>query len=250
MKTNNTCSIKTLIVVACLTSLGIQAAPRSTPVTVVNDATTPVPVTGAVEVSGAVDARVKGDVTVINGDANPVPVTGAVEANVRGAVTVENGPANPVPVVIADPVKVNMGTNYRYIGTTTAGRIQPAVDGIGLDGMNTKCQDEYGSAARMCTTKEFFQSPVTDIPRDDDYWIHPTIEHVIMDPVTNKPGYQDYSGRYLRTSNGLPPTCDGWRTLTDAWDGAVLEVFSNGIVYVNRFPCGVLRAPLVCCTPQ
>ena len=54
MKTNNTYSIITLIVVACLTSLGIQAAsPISKPVTVVNDAATPVPV----DVTSGVDTR-------------------------------------------------------------------------------------------------------------------------------------------------------------------------------------------------
>ena len=54
MKTYRTYSVITLIVVACLTSLGIQAAPpNSKPVTVVNDAATPVPV----DVTNGVDTR-------------------------------------------------------------------------------------------------------------------------------------------------------------------------------------------------
>jgi len=52
MKTNKEYSIAALLVVACLVSSGIKAAPRSTPVTVVNTEASPVPVT------------VQGDVTV------------------------------------------------------------------------------------------------------------------------------------------------------------------------------------------
>lgn len=53
MKTNNIYSIITLIIVVCLTSLGIQAAPPEydLPVVVNNDATNPVPVTIANPVS-------------------------------------------------------------------------------------------------------------------------------------------------------------------------------------------------------
>ena len=217
MKTNNTCTIKTLVVVACLTSLGIQAAPRSTPVTVVNDATT------------------------------PVPVTGAVEATVSGMVTVDNGPANPVPVVIADPVQVNMGTNYRYIGNSPF-VIQPS--NVGLIGMNRTCHFKYGSEARMCTTKEFFQTPNPQLLTIKS-WIHPSVGEPRNDPVTGLLYYMDYSGRQLRPEPGtVSVTCNGWLDGTTGRHGAtVTSDEATSKAYASASSCNE-RITVACCKPQ
>ena len=139
MKTNNTCTTKTLIVVACLTSLGIQAAPRSTPVTVVNDATRPVPVAGAVEVT-------------------------------RGTVSIDNSPTNPVPVTIPEPLQVTVGTRYRFVGSSAVA----TWPNIGVNGMNGVCRTSFGAESRMCTSKEFFQTPDTTLLPVGSHWIMPT----------------------------------------------------------------------------
>ena len=214
MKPKNRYSIIPLIVVACLTSLAIQAAPRSTPVTVVNDSATPIPVTGAVEVTGA--------------------------------VTVDNGPANPITVVIPDPVQVNMGTNYRYVGwsnTTTAAT-------IGLNQMNDICSADYGPEARMCTTEEFYRTPSIPAVGTGPHWILPVIVNEYHDPVSNIAYRTDYTG-YVFTDTGYRSiTCNSYPPIA----GATGVVNWHGIAHFQHVSpyqksCNSVY-PVDCCAPQ
>ena len=80
MKINKCYSIATVMIAVCLASAGVQAAPRSTPVTVVNDAATPVPV----DVISAVDNRY-----VYVGESNDIAPAnaGSVGMNQKCALT-------------------------------------------------------------------------------------------------------------------------------------------------------------------
>ena len=220
MKINKTYTIATLLIAACLTSLGIQAAPRSTPVTVVNDKSNPVPVTGAVEVT-------------------------------RGTISIDNDAANPVPVVISDPVQVNVGTNYRFIGSTTT--TVPA--DVGVNGMNNGCRVEFGTQARVCTSKEFFQTPdLTGFPADvESRWVIPTVTHVIEEPALGFVHHITYSGRALSTTKSVRTvSCSGYISASPFSSMGTVVRRTNFSTAIKMFlePCDQSHNPVVCCTPQ
>ena len=245
MKIKKTHLIATIILVACFTSLGVQAAPRSTPVTVVNGQANPVPVTGEVR------ATVQGNVNVVN----EVQVNGQVAATVQGAVevtrgsiSIDNDSANPVPVVISDPVQVNVGTNYRYIGNTSS----VVTADRGVDGFNRNCQAMFGAPARMCTSKEYFQGTGVPSLSPGDHWILPIVTDVYYDPIGNRRWHTLYTGGIIFGASGLTGsiTCHGYTTVNAASNGAVLRRnFGTGATSVGTSACD-LPHTIVCCLPQ
>ena len=140
---------------------------------------------------------------------------------------------------------VDMGTIYRYVGNDT----QFSHSGnVGLIGLNTSCQFDYGNEARMCTTKEFFQTPNPRMT-SDTAWIMPSVGQPMLDPATGDLFYMDYSGRQLKpNSGGYSVACEGWAE----WQGEVGTIVLVGalnIVRVETSPCGNAH-PAACCAPQ
>jgi hypothetical protein len=199
-------------------SLNVQSAPRSTPVTVTNDSS------------------------------NPVPIT--VE-NHQTSISINNTETNPLPVVIPDSVSVK-GNHYRYIGQSSS-TVKPVTGG--LHGLNNACTNDYGMAARMCTSEEFFQSAsIPDIP-DGYSWIQPHIVAVIPNYTSTKTGFIDYTGKILSgytNSSYDSITCDGW--VGGASSDAATALLSDHANGGNRHRVLVVgchnQLPVVCCTPQ
>ena len=85
-----------------------------------------------------------------------VNVVNTPDVNVVGTpgVTVENDSTKPVPVKLTDPITVNTGNAYQYVGMSTTATLPD----IGINGMHETCQSDHGPTARMCTTDEVFQT--------------------------------------------------------------------------------------------
>lgn len=235
--------------VACLASSAMQATPRSKPVTVVNDPAAPVPVKGAVTVESddANPVFVRGVVTVESDDVNPVFVRGEVNAVLKGTphFTVDNDAANPVPVTLSEPVQINMGTKYRFRGTSTFSFLP----NVGLNGMNAVCRSDFGIDARMCTTKEFFQTPDTTSFTRNRAWIKPHYELSYIVPGTNSVFFVDYSGGGWGGSPAFGD-CDMFTSSSSALTGATITMPVVGAAQTAIFAACDDNLPVSCCTPQ
>ncbi len=93
--------------------------------------------------------------------------------------------------------------------------------------MHALCQDDFGPDARMCTSKEFWQSPNADKPAEDA-WLH-----------SDRQGENiDFTGLGNRNAN-----CDAWNTNVG---GTGIVVTTDG--RVAQPSCTVAR-PVTCCAP-
>ena len=197
---HNAYIIFTLIVVACITSLGIQAAqppliPPPQPVTVVNDE------------------------------------------------------AHPVPVIIQDLVRVNTRP-YRFVGFST----DTANGGQGPIVMNGKCQDDFGDEARMCDTKDYFDTPIRNPAIITTGWIRPHIVSRYFDPEVGEQSvlvYPDYE-QFGTVFDVL--TCAQWVSEGGSRTGTIIstigEFDDDGINdVVGKAGC-IVELPIVCCAPQ
>jgi hypothetical protein len=77
----------------------------------------------------------------------------------------------PLPVIITPEAKipVTVSSVYQFVGYSND-TIRPTG---GIAEMYSVCQRTYGASARMCTTKEFWNSP--DLYFETEAWIQPTI---------------------------------------------------------------------------
>lgn len=197
------------------------------------------------------------DVNVVN--PVPLPVTGTIDATVTGevnanvvnepGVTVLNNDTNPVPVNVQSggpPV-------YRFVGITEA--LTTGSGGEGIVGMNTKCQ-AVRVGARMCTSKEVFDTGLTSFNNDASAWVAPSISDVTL--IVSDDGRQSWVGHTVEgmrfESNsveaGVHPreatyNCFNWTSAERGANGTVLSAFSGSIAFSF---CDTPRA-IACCAP-
>jgi hypothetical protein len=100
--------------------------------------------------------------------------------------------------------------------------------GQGMLQMHGVCQLEFGSSARLCTSKEFWLSPNATAPATVSAWLH---------PIPFSSGGSDFSG-------GTPESCNGWRDGTSNLNGLVVN--TAGKPDISR--CD-LQSCVACCVP-
>jgi len=197
----------------------------------------------------------------------PLPVTGDVNATVTGdvnvtsmpEVTVGNDSSNPVPVKVQDGMPTCVTTEYRYVGIT---ELQVPDTAFGVFDMNAWCQGEFGPDARMCTTEEFFKSPVVGGTEWEDTvmaWIQPVIVttyeafsldeqrvNIFVD-YTGASQHQLYDrGNQATLEPGSFLSCKQWTCFKcDGAYGATISGWHGGVTFQR---CTDER-PVVCCGP-
>ena len=162
-----------------------------------------------------------------------------VQAADNKPVVVNNDAANPVPVTITS------GMIYRYIGNTTA----VTLPSIGLNKLNDLCRADYGNEARMCSTKEYFETPDTTANAAGAAWVNPHIVTSVVSPINNDILLIDWTGA-RGTSTRL--SCSQWTS--DNGSHTATTISNDGVPTGTKFVetddgCTVSRQ-IVCCTPQ
>jgi uncharacterized membrane protein len=218
----------------------------------------PVPVT----VEG--DASVTGDVNVTN--TPDVNVTNTPDVNVVNDAT------NPISVKInASDIPQRITSDYMFTGVTSA-----LYDGNlgGIVGAANKCRSEFGSTARMCTTKDIVLFPpnVTSIESSQVVaWIQPVpIDLISVGDSPSVVFLMDYSGlispiageNYIHSDENF--TCNQWtsnddESATSSEIGTTMRIAplpgipeSGGIGPINQAPANANCAynlPISCCAP-
>lgn len=129
----------------------------------------------------------------------------------------------------------NDATPYRFVGFST-GQIN------GTGGYNSRyalCQMDYGSYARMCTSKEYILSSKVSSAPSYRAWLNPEI----VAAAPNAEGLTisvDYSGQIAIPS---AHSCEQWYRNDAGISG--LTITENGAIRLS--PCNEARA-VACCT--
>lgn len=183
--------------------------------------------------AAAIGKNVK-DVNVVN---TVLPVTLAPGTPIEVTVPVDE----PLPVTVApdNPIPVTVSTDYQFVGYSVA-KVGPS-SGIVL--MHRICQESYGLAARMCTTKEFWTSPQMHFPAEKGAaWIQPSIVGYAL--VNGRTWVVDFSGAQIDMED---TTCGQWTEHWSAtpWRGTALSGYSNVVITSG---CGS-ELEVTCCTP-
>jgi hypothetical protein len=140
---------------------------------------------------------------------------------------------------------------YAYAGITNA-----AVLPDGFNSMHAACQAEFGSAARMCTTKEIFESAQSSsitIPSSASQpWVEPVISAMISDGT--KIYYSIIGGHVLPDGLPLPNitglNCYSWSNPSSSGEtGTVIGGSPGGVERFSTAACDTAR-PVACCLPQ
>jgi len=106
-------------------------------------------------------------------------------------------------------------SEYKFVGYTVA----LTNGGATPFGMNSSCQAEFGSEARMATTKEVLQSIIQPSLQATAAWAHPMI-------VSSEGGYLiDFSGYQIHRTW---VSCEGWTFSTIGSNG--LSIGPGGVV--------------------
>lgn len=180
----------------------------------------------------------------VNAYAAPVPVfvvnsPKVTVENPQTSVTVDNSAANPVPVE---------QRSYRYAGHSTTFTL-PA----GINHMHATCQTDFGNEARMCTTREFYETPeISSITLAAAPWIEPVISSMISNGSVMH--YVVVGGRVLADGLPLPDitgvNCNGWADPNGGHRGTVINHDPPSDAYfISWSVCNVSR-PVACCIPQ
>jgi hypothetical protein len=124
--------------------------------------------------------------------------------------------ASPKQVEVTNnSLSVNVSSEYKFAGYTEQ---KTSGDTNGYAGMNAICQAEFGENARMCTTKEWFNTKVTVPNRQESLnaWLKPTPVATVYNPNQGETLYMDWIGAELILTGfgGYPlsATCEGWFT--------------------------------------
>ena len=139
-------------------------------------------------------------------------------------------------VCAADEVPLRTNTGQWACGTLAPVSTSPFVGfstgtingGQGMLEMHALCQADFGSSARLCTSKEFFLSPTATAPTTDS-WCHPS--------PGGQFGQYDFTGMFLSADGS---TCDGWGNTS----GSGFLIRSVGRPGTGA--CSVAR-PVACC---
>lgn len=140
---------------------------------------------------------------------------------------------------------------YRFVGFSEN---QTAPD-RGLVQMHFACQSSFGDSARMCTTKEIFETPdfegkVTK-PGPFEGWAHPVIVSEIFNSLDGVITLRDFSGLTVQQGSGFGPaslSCAGWTRTGKGIFGAVFDGLGTGAMKAEV--CSSFERSVACCAPQ
>ena len=181
-------------------------------------------------------ARPDMPVVVNNDDANPVPVT--------GAVSVDNDATNPVPVILQDPVTVNIDGRYRFIGFSTL-----TYPSRGSKGMDSHCQTTFGDGARMCNTKEYFDTTGQVAETERYAWVRPHVIGTSYDFGSQTVADRVYPRSIITYQVYNAPDCDYWSVQDDTSFGYAISFPGSDLHTLNTRSCDN-QFPIVCCASQ
>ncbi|MEN8132905.1 MAG: hypothetical protein ABFS45_22550 [Pseudomonadota bacterium] len=161
---------------------------------------------------------------------------------------VVNDKTNPIPVEV-----VNASAEYQFAGYTEQ---ETEGNTAGYSGMNAICQQEFGENARMCTTKEWFNTHGTSVPpQDEDAWVQPVLVSSFYNHAFDLINWTDWTGAGTRIIPAAVPqnfaSCNQW-TNNRAEDGllgfVVSRVSDPSDEPLEQVDCSVPNR-VTCCTP-
>ena len=201
-------------------------------------------------------AGITGNVTVVNPPSAPVPVTGSVTATIPGGVnatvpdgvTVNNALSAPVPVAVQSLPSVSVSTGYHFVGYSTATTTGAAG---GTFGMNAICETSFpGTSARICTTREFFSSPVVPTTSPPRAWIQPLLISVLTIPGETEGTWYfflvDTTGYGWGYAHIFTGPCAQWTSGGGTDVGLTVDTYTG---QVSHAPCSFGPYPVACCVP-
>ena len=144
-----------------------------------------------------------------------------------------------------EPGKLTI-TNYRYIGTSTA----TTLPNIGLNGMNAECRGQFGAEARMCTTKEYFETPDTPLIPHPGAWINPILITSTWNTVDNVPYHTEWTGKPISGNFRANASCDLWQRAEDSRQGMIILHTGPGDAHNIWINSCAYPQYVTCCTPQ
>jgi hypothetical protein len=153
----------------------------------------------------------------------------------------------------AGKVEITTAPGYTFAGYTEQ---KTTGDTNGYAGMNAICHDEFGEKARMCTTKEWFNTKVTVPNRQEPLsaWLKPTPVATVFNPSQGETLYIDWIGAELILTGfgGYPlsATCEGWYTTDIGTSGFVVIEGSPtpASSHVTTLSCSS-NIHVTCCAP-
>ena len=135
--------------------------------------------------------------------------------------------------VMNTPLPVAVTTAYQFAGY--AGPTKGDTNGI--EGMNLLCQQQFNNEnARMATTTEFFGSPQTHNPPENEFaWVRIEASGIVYDQPNNQYMILDKSGTvFLDKREGViheTMHCYSWTNNSKYYQGAV--IWENGVLGNN-----------------
>jgi len=146
-----------------------------------------------------------------------------------------------------------LSSEYHFAGYTEQ---KTSGDAAGYAGMNSICQAEFGENARMCTTKEWFNTHGTHQPLqppDRAAWVQPELAAMVYRNDTQAVQIMDWTG--IKTSTTLGSTyvsqasCSQWTSENPLQGGIMVsnEPITNRDI-VRHQTC-VVKLQVTCCTP-
>lgn len=150
-------------------------------------------------------------------------------------------PGSPAPTMntLAEIYSSSQGAcggNYQFIGTTT-----PAPGDSGIFGMTRKCQQEFGTTAKMCTSADILRTlspPGAAAWNSSRAWLQPTFVAA---------GY-DISGL---SGDGVFWSCEGWSSTSGQRGGFSISFPApgqEGWLGIGT-PCFSADVGVACCAP-
>lgn len=182
----------------------------------------------------------------------PLPVTGDLTVTNEPGVMVLNDETDPVPVTVQpDGLAVNVSTVYRFVGFTAA-----RTDGgaYGHPGIYALCQNEFGSAARLCATDEFFKSTNVEAPPFEPIWLAWVEPHIIAAyPDPEDPTRTLYVEPFAQKAiHGIDLNCLLWGSPHEAYRGTAIRRIGDDepAIAMDVIPVGCeFELPVTCCAP-
>jgi hypothetical protein len=148
-------------------------------------------------------------------------------------------------------IRLSLSPLYEFAGYT-----EQETDGAagGYTGMNTSCQEEFGKNARMCTTKEWFNTHGTQPAPSDQgsAWLQPVLVTTTYLPVTDDILWTDWSGLGIQAASNVRyqelAMCGQWSASGSQRGYIVVDVASVSPDIITTGSCSSARQ-VTCCTP-
>lgn len=134
--------------------------------------------------------------------------------------------------------------SYRYIGNSTTS----VVPNIGINGMHTTCQADFGAGARMCTTTEVFETSNMPQTSPSFAWVQPIITDILIDGTTVHYGVAGRTISHAISEGVRGVNCSAWTDTTVA-RGTTVTNNSTGVMSIGSDSCDE-DFRVACCLPQ